>query len=383
MTEPNPLPFLRSEYAERVTRARAEMAAQGLDALLLFAPESHYWLSGFDTFGYCFFQCLVLSQDRAVLLTRSADLRQAQLTSTLDDIRIWRDGAGADPSADLVALLADLGLSDKRLGWETRTHGLTYAEGARVARRLPALVDVSGLIGRLRLIKSPAEIGYVRQAARLGDAAWEAGLATIRAGADEADILAAMQGAVFAGGGDYPGNPFVIGSGERALLCRYASGRRRLEASDQITLEWAGVHRHYHAALMKTVLLGKPSPRHLALQEAAEAALTACETALTPGQTMGTVFAAHAETLDAHGLSAHRLNACGYALGARFAPSWMEDAMFYEGAPTVMAPGMVFFLHMILMDSDTGAAMSLGRTSLVGETGAEPLSQMPLSLVAC
>ncbi|MEM1346273.1 MAG: aminopeptidase P family protein, partial [Pseudomonadota bacterium] len=90
-----------------------------------------------------------------------------------------------------------------------------------------------------------------------------------------------------------------------------------------------------------------------------------------------------AETLDAHGLSAHRLNACGYALGARFAPSWMEDAMFYEGAPTVIAPGMVFFLHMILMDSDTGAAMSLGRTSLVGETGAEPLSQMPLSLVVC
>ncbi len=37
------------------TAARAwleEMARRKLDALLLFAPESHYWLTGYDTFGY-------------------------------------------------------------------------------------------------------------------------------------------------------------------------------------------------------------------------------------------------------------------------------------------------------------------------------------------
>ena len=97
---------------------------------------------------------------------------------------------------------------------------------------------------------------------------------------------------------------------------------------------------------------------------------------------MGEVFAAHARVLDAHGMAAHRLNACGYALGARYAPSWMEDQMFYEGAPTVMRPGMVFFLHMILMDSETGTANCLGRTSIIGDAGAEPLSTMPLALVA-
>jgi len=85
--------------------------------------------------------------------------------------------------------------------------------------------------------------------------------------------------------------------------------------------------------------------------------------------------------LDAAGLAAHRLNACGYSLGPRFSPSWMEAQMFYEDAPTVMQPGMVFFLHMILMDSDSGSAMTLGRTPLVTEAGAEALSRMPVAMV--
>ncbi|MEM7615904.1 MAG: aminopeptidase P family N-terminal domain-containing protein, partial [Pseudomonadota bacterium] len=101
------------------------MEAAGLDALLLFAPESQYWLTGYDTFGYCFFQCLIWDGERSVLLTRSPDLRQAQLTSNIEDIRIWKDGADVDPTRDLAALVAELGLSGKRLGVEWDTHGLT------------------------------------------------------------------------------------------------------------------------------------------------------------------------------------------------------------------------------------------------------------------
>ena len=55
--------------------------------------------------------------------------------------------------------------------------------------------------------------------------------------------------------------------------------------------------------------------------------------------------------------------------------------MFYENAPTVIEPGMVFFLHMILMDSDTRTAMCLGRTSLVTDAGAEVLSRLPLEMI--
>ena len=376
------LHFSDTEFALRLARVRTEMQARGLDGLLLFAPESQFWLTGYDTFGFCFFQCLVVPvEGEPVLLTRSADYRQAQLTSNLSDIRIWKDAADANPADDLARLVSDLGLSGKRLGWETGTQGLTHRHGVAVAAALEGLVDASDLMGRLRLVKSEAEIAYVRRAAALGDAAFEAAMTVTEAGADEGRILAEMHRVIFEGGGDYPANEFIIGSGEHALLCRYQSGRRILDKNDQLTLEWAGTYRHYHSANMKTVIVGEPRTEHLKMQDAAAAALQACEAALKPGATMSEVFQAHADTLDDAGLSEHRLNACGYSLGPRFSPSWMEDQMFYENAPTVIEPGMVFFLHMILADSESQSAMTLGRTSLVSETGCEPLSRMPLELV--
>jgi Xaa-Pro dipeptidase len=376
--------FTSEEFAERRRRALAALVARGLDGLLLFKQESMYWLTGYDTFGYCFFQCLVLRADGdLVLLTRAPDLRQAQHTSLIDHIRIWVDRAGSNPAEGLRDLLTEKSLARKRLGIEYDTHGLTAANGKRLDVALDGFadtVDASDLVARLRLVKSAAELAYVRRAAELADAALDAAIAETRDGADEGAILAAMHAAIFRGGGDYPGNPFIIGSGRDALLCRYKSGRRRLDGRDQLTLEFAGVHRQYHACLMRTLLVGAPDPRQRALHAACREALLACEARLTPGTPMGAVFDAHAEVFDRHGLRAHRLNACGYSLGTTYAPSWMDWPMFFHGNPVEVGPGMVFFLHMILADSETGLAMTLGRTSLITERGAEPLSRAPLEL---
>jgi Xaa-Pro dipeptidase len=77
----------------------------------------------------------------------------------------------------------------------------------------------------------------------------------------------------------------------------------------------------------------------------------------------------------------YRLNACGYSLGTTFAPNWMDWPMLYRDNPVEFRTGMVVFCHMIIFDSDRGLAMTLGRTSLVGENGPEPLSKAPLDLV--
>ncbi|NJR14013.1 MAG: aminopeptidase P family protein, partial [Phyllobacteriaceae bacterium] len=208
-----------------------------------------------------------------------------------------------------------------------------------------------------------------------------AGLALMRHKADEGDILAAMQGAIFAGGGDYPANEFIIGSGEDALLCRYKAGRRKLAKNDQLTLEWAGAYHHYHAAMMRTVLIGKPTKRHEELFEACAAALAACEGEMQVGRSFGDVFDAHARALDAMDLSRHRLNACGYSLGARFSPSWMERQMFYAKNPEPIAPDMVLFAHMILADSETGTAMTLGQTYVTTPEGPRRLSRHAPGLI--
>lgn len=376
--------FDEAEFSSRRASLTAAMRARGLDGMLLFAQESMYWLTGYDTFGFCFFQCLAVTADgRMALLTRSADLRQARHTSIIADVRVWVDRADAGPVDQLADVLADLGLLGGRLGVEYDTHGLTAGNGRALDRGLAGradLVDASDVVPRLRVVKSPAEIAYVRRAAELGDLAFEAALAETRPGADEGRILAALQGAIFAGGGDFPANEVIIGSGPDALLCRYKAGRRTLDPNDQLTLEWAGVYRHYHAALMRTVVIGAPRARHVELHEAAVAALGAVEEAMRPGRTFGDVFEAHAAVMDGRGLADHRLAACGYSLGARFTPSWMDWPMFYRDNPAVIVPGMVLFAHMILMDSDSGAAMCLGRSYLTTEGAPEPLSRLPLSL---
>ncbi len=379
------LHFERSEFDARRDRLLVEMTEKKLDAVLLFAQESMYWLTGYDTFGFCFFQSLVVKSDGSmVLLTRSADLRQARHTSIIENIVLWTDREGANPAVDLRNLLNDLDLLGKRIGVEYDTHGLTAFNGRRLDEQLQTfgqIADASGIVSRLRLFKSPAEVAKAEKAAALADDALDAALPLIKQGGDEAAILAAMQGAVFAGGGDYPANEFVIGSGPDALLCRYKAGRRKLTKNDQLTLEWAGVFHHYHAAMMRTVLTGKPTKRHIELFEAARDALLAVEKVMTPGSIFGDVFDAHARTMEAHGLTKHRLNACGYSLGARFTPSWMDMPMFYQGNPEPIAPNMTLFAHMIIMDSETETAMTLGRTYLTTESQPKPLSRHDLDLI--
>ncbi|HEX2137637.1 MAG TPA: Xaa-Pro peptidase family protein [Microvirga sp.] len=378
------LHFTAAEFTRRRTALLSAMAQAKLDGVLLFQQESMYWLTGYDTFGFCFFQSLVVTADgRMALLTRSADLRQAQHTSTIEDIRVWKDAADANPAVDLKNLAAELGLQGKRIGVEYESYGLVAANGRKLDAAFSGfatLADASTLVTRLRVVKSPEEMDYVRTAGALADAADAAALALIRAGADEGEILAAQHAAIFRAGGDYPGNEFIIGSGRDALLCRYKSGRRRLDARDQITLEFAGVFRRYHAAIMRTVVVGDPKPAHLAYHRAAREALVACEAMMQPGRTAGDVFAAHARVLDEHGLGQHRLNACGYSLGAKFTPSWMDWPMFYEGNPWVIEPGMVFFAHMILMDSETETAMCLGRTSAITAAGPQAITLPDLEL---
>jgi len=376
------LHFSAEEFSERRRRATAAMAEARLDGLLMFRQESMYYLTGYDTLGYVFFQCLYLGADGTLtLLTRAPDLLQAKHTSIIEDVRIWVDAPDAKPAEQLREILASHGCKGKRLGVEWEAYGLTARNGRRLTAALEGfctLAEASELVTRLRVVKSPPELAYVRRAAELCDAALDAARGLAKPGASEADILAAMHGAVYRGGGDGPASEYIIGSGPDALLCRYKSGRRNLDADDQLTLEFAGAYRHYHSCLMRTLVIGRVDPRLTEMHKAAVEALQASEAALKPGQTFGDVFDAHARVLDALGHRGHRLNACGYSLGSTFAPNWMDWPMHYHGNPVPLAPGMVVFLHMILFDAERGLAMTLGRTSEVTTAGARVLSRASL-----
>jgi Xaa-Pro dipeptidase len=379
------LHFSKEEFLQRKTKVLESMKEQKLDALLMFRQESMYWLTGYDTFGYVFFQTLILNKNgNVILLTRAPDLRQAQNTSNIENIKIWVDKDGSNPTDDLKIILDELSLKGKKVGVEYEAYGMTGRNALRLNKSLENYCEVedqSELITKLRVIKSQEEIVYVKKAAELADRALDEAWKHTKAGASEAKILAKMQGAVLEGGGDYPANEYIIGSGHNALLCRYQSEKRILSNKDQLSIEWAGTFKHYHSAMFRTIPIGKADPKHIKMHEACVEALKNCEKKLIPGNKVGEVFDIHAKTFDDLGYNKARMNACGYSLGSTFSPNWMDWPMLYTKNPYVIQSGNIFFMHMILMDSENQLAMNLGETYLITENGNERLGKQKLDLV--
>ncbi len=379
------LHFDRSEYRYRQQQLINLLVRHDLEGVLIFRQESMYYLTGYDTFGYCFFQCLYFSCDgNHALLTRVPDRLQAQMTSTIKDIRVWVDQAGYNPVQDLITMLDDFNCRGKKLGVELHAYGLTAQLWNSFSPMLSdycRLEDVSNLVNELRVIKSPAEIAYVERAAQLADDALDEAIKLTAPGVFDGEILAAMHSAVYRGGGDDPANEFILGSGENALLCRYHSGRRTLSEQDQLTLEFAGVYRHYHAAMMRTIVIGQPNGQQIEMHQACVEAIRSCQSVLQPGVEAGEVFDTHASVMDAFGFRNMRMNACGYSLGTTYAPTWMDWPMFYTGNSVVVEPDMIYFLHMILFDADRSLAMTLGETVRVTEDGCQTLSRHGLDLI--
>ncbi len=376
--------FSRKEFAARRRATLRAMAARDLDGLLMFRQESMYYLTGLHTFGYCFFQCVYLGADgKMTLLTRLPDAIVAKQTTILEDVRTWENRPDANPARNLRTILEERSCRGRRLGIELDAYGLTAYNHRRVAAALDdfcRLEDASDLVTGLRVIKSPKELQYCRKAGRLADAALEEALRLAVPGAWEGDILAAMQGAVFRGDGDYSGNEFIIGSGPRASFGRYVTGRRRLGVRDLLTLEWAGAYRFYHAAMMRTLMIGKPTGAALAIHDAALDAHRASAEQLQPGRRFGDVFDAYSRVVTKAGYA--HLGATGYSLGATFPPTWMDWPMCWPGNEIEIREGMVVFIHTIIMSKNRRLAQAPGQSYIVRARGPEALSRLPLSSVA-
>lgn len=351
--------------------------------MLVFAQESHYWLTGYDTGGFVFFQCAIVTADDRpmVLLTRRPDLIQARLTSTIEDIRIWWDADDADPARDLKAILAELGLAGSRIAVELNTHGLTGWNLWRVQRALDGwctLEDDGQLIRRLRLVKSPAELGYVRKAAEILDASLNEVIAAARPGILESDLKAVYLASILSRGADMPPNAPLFNSGIRATFGRGVAGARRIEAQDQILVEYPVSFRRYNVKTEWTILFGKPADKQRHMYDAARSTLHRMTEIARAGTTLGEIFDVHADGLDRAGYAAHRYGATGYSVGIGFSPTSMDvPPMIYAGAQQRCEPGMTLFYHVMIGDSDTGYGMGVGHTLLVTDGAPEVLTALP------
>ena len=380
------LRFEQAEFAARLARTRAELRRRDLAALLVFGQETHYYLTGFDTAGYVFYQVGIITADEraTIVLTRRPDLAQARDTSLYDDIRVWYDGEGANPAQELRAILAELGLGGARIGIELATYGLTGFNHQLTRDALDdfcALVDASDVVRAQRVTKSFAEIAYVRRSAALADDAIVAMVGAARAGVIDSAVTAAGVSAMLGGGGDMPAGGPLVNSGRRAVYGRGVCGPRKLDAQDQLMLELGASYCRYNVCIEHSVAIGAPKPRQVFMFETARDTLYAMTEIARPGAPIGAIAEVFLARLDKAGFARQRFAACGYSLGATYRPTWMDvPPMIHAGNPMPLQPGMTLFPHVMLGDMEEGVAAGVGYTILITETGAEVLSRLPLEL---
>ena len=374
--------FSREEFSQRQQKTRKHLQNLELDGLLLFKIEDMYWLTGYESDGFCIFGSMFIGTDGALThLARPADLGNLSYSSICEDVRISPDTEDSTRAEHIKDMLRSLGMEGKKIGIQVDTMGLTprlFLEISAILDGWCELTVAPDFIRILRLVKSPQELNYFRKAGEVMDIVMDKVIEATYPGAFEGDIYATFYDTLFRLDADLPAHIPPLGSGESALNLRYTTKRKNVSENDQVTLELGLAYRHYHVACMGVVLTGPEiNKRHLKMHKTSVTALDEVQAALRPGTTVGELFDIYKETLEEHGEHDAVLTVAGYTMGAMWPPTWMEEPMIFEGNPLVLEENMTFFTHMILNDRETGLSMAVGETAIVTKDAPEIITHTP------
>jgi len=374
--------FSREEFSQRQKKTRILLQELELDGLLIFKIEDMYWLTGYESDGFCIFGSMFIGTNGALThLARPADLGNLSYSSICEDVRISPDTEGSTRAEHIKDMLRSHGMEGKKIGIQVDTMGLTPRLFLQIKEILDGwceLIVAPDFIRVLRLVKSSQELGYFRKAGEIMDIVMDKVIEATYPGAFEGDIYAAFYDTLFRLDADLPAHIPPFGSGDSALNLRYTTKRKNVSENDQVTLELGLGYRHYHVACMGVVLTGPEiDDRHLKMHKTSVIALNAVQSALRPGTTVGELFDIYKATLEDHDEHDSVLTVAGYTMGAMWPPTWMEEPLIFEGNPLVLEENMTFFTHMILNDRQTGLSMAVGETAIITTGAPEIITHCP------
>jgi Xaa-Pro dipeptidase len=369
-------PFSEAEIEGRLAKVRASLTGRELDAAIFASPENVFYLTGLDHWGYFAPHLLIVPLDgKPVLITRSMERVTVETRVKAADFRGHSD---SETAADLASrVLSELGLTGKPIGLEYWTSGLSHG----LAQKLQALAnakwsDVSGLVDKMRRVKSAEEQALMRRAAGVTDAAAGAAIAAISDGASEQEVAAQCIAAMVRAGGHAPGfGPFIRPAarlGEEHTT--WGSGVYR--KGEPVFVELSGCISRYHAPLGRLVRLGGISKQDALMSEITAMAFDAVVKAIRPGVKARDVYAAWQGVVDDAGLSNYRRHHCGYLVGIGQPPSWTGGnsvtGLRHDSNLEIEA-GMSFHILSWLMGTGRGDDF-ISNTVLLTDTGAEVLT---------
>ena len=377
--------FSIEEFESRRRRVRAAMQAQGLDWLVLCHPVSLHWLTGSDAKSYQEFQCLFISAEPTplVILTREGERNEFEQDALVDQVYTFGGGENEDPIGSFMALGALLGLRQARVGLEVPAYYLHPHHYVRMQKWLgEALVaEPSNLVHDLKLVKSEAELAYIRQASRSADDAMAVFAATLQAGRSELAVAGQVMASLLSANSGMAASPLHLVSGERSCFSHGAPTERVLREGDFGSVEFGATHRRYTTTIGRQFCLGQPSPRMQALYAVVRAASDACIATMRDGVSAAEPHAAAKAVIEQAGMGAYRVHTSGYGLAPGFPPSWAEPLHLIGDSTYTLRAGMVISVEPPVFIGAERLGARLVDNVLITQDGAELLSKYSRDLI--
>ncbi len=377
--------FPEAEFRNRQERTRRAIAEAGLDWLLVISPVSLHWLTGSDTKGYTSFQCLPMSAAPRplVMFARETDRNELEADTLIDELRGWNGREPEDPVDAFERLVGELDLRNARVGMEVPSWYLHPHHYLRIKSMLGyALVaEPTTLITDLKLVKSPLELTYIRESARIAGEAMDALLAGVAEGRTELELAAAAFNKLLSSGSGLPASTMNLVTGDRCGIVLGAPTTRRLQRGDPGHAEVAAAYRRYTSTIGRVWSLGAPSARLLELHAVVRRASEACIAAMRDGVLTTVPHEAAKQVFVEAGLDHYRQHTTGYGIAPGFPPSWGEPVNMFAGNRYTLRAGMVVSVEPNLFIRQERLGVRIIDNVLITETGAELLSPRPRALV--
>lgn len=377
--------FTAAEFADRLARVRVAMAAVGLDWLIAVHPASIHWLTGSDAKSYQEFQCLLVGagDEPLVVLTRQGEVHEFETDSVAGEVHGYGGGENEDPVAAFAGVARRHGVLGKRVGLEVPAYYLHphHYLGLRAIIGDALVTEATELIAGLKLVKSPAEIGYIRRAAALADLGMQRFAGELAVGASELALAGGIHETLLRNGSGIAASPINLVSGPRSAYSHGAPTARRLEQGDFGNIEFGATFNRYTATIGRNFALGKPTPRMVELHDIVLRASDAMIAAVRDGVPATVPHQAARAVIGEAGLEPHRVHTSGYALGPGFPPSWAEPLHMIGDSPHVLKAGMVVTIEPPVFIGAEGLGARIIDNVLVTPTGAEVLTKTQRDLI--
>ena len=315
----------------RLQKLRKKLIENELDAILVSQPENRRYLSGFTgSAGY-----LIISDDSAILATDFRYIEQAE--SQAPEFTIFRISGGfSEWLPDIVH-----SLRAKRLGFEA--NDLTFATYRQLseAREGIQLLPTGGIIESLRAVKDEDEIGHIKRAVELSDAAFDYILQTIKAGMTEREVAWELERFMRENGSESLPFEIIVASGPNSALPHAQPSERPISEGEPIVIDMGARVEGYSSDLSRTICLG---PRDRSFEKIYDLVLGAQLTAIATIEAgmSGEMADELARTVIEKGGYGKRF---GHGLGHGVGLAPHEEPRLGPNSPDILADGMVFTIE--------------------------------------